>query len=122
MRMDDATFLSMLGGGMPSNEAAQMAAPSVQQPGGGSQLVNGLTPQQQELMNVFDLFSVQGKQLSAMMKTMTYRQEANDLDAMLVKVTKTKLALESEMKEEAVDKAIASAVSPSSAQTQTMAG
>lgn len=107
-------MLSQNGGQNPIRDAA----PSAQQPGSGPQMVDGLTPDQRNMFSMFDLFITQGNQLSDTLKTMREQEAANAVDACLVKITKLKIDIERDLKEEAIDSALANAVSPQQAQTR----
>lgn len=85
----------------------QSAAPSAQQPGGGTQLTqSGLTPQQQQLMSSFNVFIAQGKQLCSQIEAMgpAFEEEANLCDSHLNRLTKIKIKLQAAF-EEAVQNA-----------------
>jgi hypothetical protein len=104
---------------MSQPQAAQQAAPSAQQPGGGVQSIGGFTPQQQELLAKFNMFIAVGKQLCTLLDGMNEPKEAAELNIVLGKETLRMTRLQDDFKEEAMEANLMSGGNNAQQQAQT---
>jgi len=96
-------------GGMPQQQSAQIAAPSVEQPGGGPQMAGNFTPEQQKLLADINLFLVAGDKMCKELKKQGHTDQALKCEDYLNKVARMAYELQQEFGEQMMENSISAA-------------